>query len=736
MWTPVSYRRVGELCLPTRRIAESSGVTCPSVVATPLVPGKQTTGAEEPDSRTMKGTIAARDSVPKTIVLALGLAKSLVSASCEQWQPPGCLRTSSESPGSRNAPVHEDMMTGTLDRVVTSVATQLMQATAATAYEVSERVLAQLVEQFDVDFGFLRHTDHNTRASNLVAEWPPRHERRDPDPLAVIHFVDADPLFARSEHGRKPVVVRPDPRTYGYRYRVAADGQEVQPSVAVAPLVWGGAVTTGLLGFVKHGDRPWTPEEINVLEAIAALFAQLQARIAAEDKLRYLAEHDDLTDLHNRRALMAHLYNRLMERRPGPVAVVYIDVDRLKSINDYLGHSAGDWFIRVFAQRLAVKVGRLGVIARIGGDEFVVVPNRPMSADDAKSLALRLQTMMQDGVLIGGELVSRTISIGVAIGMPGDDSASDLLRRADQAALTAKHAGGNQVVVFTEDMSRNRAFQNEMELHLRGVIGSDALQLHYLPEVDMRTGEILAAEALIRWQHPTRGLLLPDSFIGIAESINLAGELGRWVIRTACADFSRWRSHGLGRHVMLRLNVSPVQLVTDGFVRTVADIIDEFCIDAGSVCLEITERVVVSDIENTQRTLAGLKEVGVQIAIDDFGTGYAVLSHLKSLPVDMLKIDAGFVRELGTNAEDLAIVRAIIGLAAAFDLQVVAEGVETTTAALTLMRNGCYRAQGFLISHPVTADAMSSLLSARRLPISCFDHDKTIDAAGDLARQR
>lgn len=627
-------------------------------------------------------------------------------------------------------------MTGTLDRVVTSVATQLMQATAGTANGASERVLAQLVEQFDVDFGFLRHTDHNTRASNLVAEWPPRYERRQPDPLAVVHFADADPLFARSEHARKPVVVRPDPTTYGYQYRVAADGQEVVPSVAVAPLVWGGAVTTGLLGFVKHGDRAWTPEEINVLEAIAALFAQLQARIDAEDKLRYLAEHDDLTDLHNRRALMAHLCDRLKAQRPGPVAVLYIDVDRLKSINDYLGHSAGDWFIRVFAQRLGAKVGGLGVIARIGGDEFIVVPNRPMSADDAKSLARQLQTMMRDGVLIGGELVSRTISIGVAIGMPGDDSASDLLRRADQAALTAKHAGGNQVAEFTEDMSLKGAFQNDIELHLRGVIGSDALLLHYLPEVDMRTGEILATEALIRWQHPTRGLLLPDSFIGIAESINLAGELGRWVIRTACADFSRWRSHGLGRHVMLRLNVSPVQLVTDGFVRTVADSIDEFGIDAGSVCLEITERVVVSDIENTQRTLAGLKEVGVQIAIDDFGTGYAVLSHLKSLPVDMLKIDAGFVRELGTNAEDLAIVRAIIGLAEAFDLQVVAEGVETTAAALTLMRNGCYRAQGFLISHPVTADAMSSLLSARRLPRSCFDHDKTIDAAGDLARQR
>ena len=188
-------------------------------------------------------------------------------------------------------------------------------------------------------------------------------------------------------------------------------------------------------------------------------------------------------------------------------------------------------------------------------------------------------------------------------------------------------------------------------------------------------------EALVRWQHPTRGLLSPDAFIGVAESINLAGELGRWVMRSACAEFARWRSRGVGHDAVLRINVSPVQLVTDGFVESVAGIIDEFGLDGGSVCLEITESVVVQDIETTRITLAGLKEVGVQVAIDDFGTGYSVLSHLKSLPVDTLKIDKGFVRDLGSNPGDLAIVRAIIALAEAFGLQLVAEGVETETAA-------------------------------------------------------
>ena len=233
----------------------------------------------------------------------------------------------------------------------------------------------------------------------------------------------------------------------------------------------------------------------------------------------------------------------------------------------------------------------------------------------------------------------------------------------------------------------------------------------------MRSGAIVAAEALVRWRHPTRGLLLPDSFIGIAESMDLAGELGRWVLRNACAEFSRWRSRGVGQIAALRVNVSPLQLATRGFVRNVADTIQEFGIDAGSLCLEITERAVVHDIESTRRTLAELKEVGVQIAIDDFGTGYAVLSHLKSLPVDILKIDRGFVRDLGTNANDLAIIRAIIGLAEAFNLQLVAEGVETPAAALTLMQHGCHRAQGFLFSRPIPSSDMESLLSSRWLPM-------------------
>ncbi len=557
-----------------------------------------------------------------------------------------------------------------------------------------------------------------------MALWPPPRDNSVPDPSALAHFSSADPVLALCEHGKKLTVIRPELSDRhsralgsGRQERWGTDGAKItSPSVVAAPLISAG-VTTGQLTCVKFKKKKWRTDELNTIQTVASLLAQLQARITAEAKLRNLAEHDDLTGLHNRRALMAHLSERLAAGKPSPVPVLYLDLDRLKSINDYLGHTAGDWYIRSFAEQLQLKAGVNSMTARLGGDEFVVVPDKAMSLDIAEKTAEELCAALRDRMALGGHMITRTVSVGVAVGIPGRDNTSDLLHRADEAVLSAKRAGGNSVAVSDDDMSLQRLFRNDIELHLRGEIDNHALLLHYLPEVDLWTGAIVAVEALVRWRHPTWGLLLPASFIGVAESANLGGDLGRWVIRTAIAEFSRWRSRGVGQNITLRLNVSPAQLVNRGLVSTVAETIDEFGIDGASVCLEITERAVVRDIDTTRKTLEALKEVGVQIAIDDFGTGYAVLSHLKSLPVDILKIDTSFVRDLGTNSRDLAIVRAIIGLAEAFDLQVVAEGVETPAAALTLMRHGCHRAQGYLLSRPLPGHAMESLLSSRWLPM-------------------
>jgi diguanylate cyclase len=609
-------------------------------------------------------------------------------------------------------------MARALADVVTAAAADLMAATASSSAAISEQVLADLVDYFGVDFGFLRHNDHTIHATVLVASWPPRENIPDPDPIGVVYFADADSVFARAENMKTPDVLRPEPTNADYQNYIEDATGVPASSLAAVPLL-SGSVTTGTLGFVKFGDREWKPAELNALQAIATLFAQLQARIVAEDQLRYLVEHDDLTGLVNRRALIAHLDRRLAEGQPGPVAVLLLDVDRLKVIIDHLGQNAGDRFIKAFAELLREAAEVPSVIARFGGDEFVVVPNEPMEIEGAEAFAQWLQNRVRQQVEIDGEMLSRTVSIGVAVGIPGSDSTSELVRRADQAVLSAKSSGRRKVARFSPEMSEKHAIRGEIELQLEGIIdsGDGALVLRYLPEFDMRTGQVLGAEALIRWQHPTRGLLMPESFIGVAESTDLAGKLGRLVMRSAFEQFKLWRSRGVGRDAVLRVNVSPVQLVADGIVDAVAATIDAFGLDASAVCLEITESVVVQDIDATSKTLAGLKDIGVQIAVDDFGTGYSALTYLKSLPVDALKIDKGFVRDLGANAGDVAIVRSIMSLAEAFGLDVVAEGVETAAAARALLALGCYRAQGFLLSRPLDSVAMESLLARRFVPM-------------------
>lgn len=616
-----------------------------------------------------------------------------------------------------------------LHQVVTEVAAELMGASASNAVARSEHVVHLLFDYLGVDVAFLRHNDHTIRATKLIAQWPPPDENL-MQAIGVVHFTDADGVFALAEHQKEPLVLRPDHANKDYQKTIEDGTAAPQVSMACMPLL-SGEVTTGVLGFIKYGDREWASDELNALHTIASLFAQLQARVAAEQQLHYLAEHDDLTGLMNRRALITSLDRRLKAGQPGPVAVLFLDLDRLKSINDYLGHNAGDLFIRIFAERLRDTVDSDTVIARFGGDEFVVVPGQPMDVAAVQALTHDLQTRLHRRVVIEGEMLALTASVGIAIGTPGCDTTSDLLRWADQAALSAKNGGvGRKVALFSSEMSAQHEVRTDIELHLEDAIDAadGALLLHYLPEVDMLTGRILGAEALVRWQHPTRGLLPPAAFIPVAESINLAGKLGRLVMRSACAQFRRWRSAGLGLDAVLRVNVSPVQLVSEGFVDTVDATLNEFGLDADAVCLEITESVVVQDIEATRRTLNGLKDVGVQIAIDDFGTGYSVLSHLKSLPVDTVKIDRAFVRDLGANTGDLAIVRAILALADAFDLHVVAEGVETATAAATLLAHRCRRGQGFLLSPPVDNAAMGQLFRQGVIPVDSWSLAAPIDA--------
>lgn len=601
-------------------------------------------------------------------------------------------------------------MTSSLDSLVTGVAAALMGADAATAPAIGEKVLCELVRYFGVDASFLRHNDHTLHATRLVAEWPPRPCGDGPDPLALIYFAEADPVFAATEYFDQPTIIRPGAETAEYQQHIGASRSVDVTSVAAVPLR-SGAVTTGVLGFVKFGDRPWAQPEINALQAIASLFAQLQARIVAEERLRHMADHDELTGLINRRALFRELDLTLSSNREQSVPVLFLDLDRFKSINDYLGHAVGDEFLCAFARRLREQTAPGDLVARLGGDEFVIIPGRPMTTGEAFDEATRIQRAVREYVLVGGERVVRTVSIGVAMAAPGAFTTTSLIRRADSAARAAKNAGGDTVMVLNAAMSAESDFRSDVELHLPSAIHNDDLILHYQPEVDLRSGRILAVEALVRWRHPQRGLIAPGEFIGIAESMNLAGPLGDWVLRRACRDFAGWRADGAPADVVLRVNVSPAQLVSHRIVGTVAAVLEEHGLPGRSLCLEMTEHVVVRDLDAIRDTLLALQGLGVHLAIDDFGTGASVLSHLKNLPVDALKIDQGFVRNLGRSAADLAIVRAIVSLAAGFGHEIIAEGVESTIAASILLELGCHRAQGFLLHRPMPEAGIRALLT-------------------------
>ncbi|MGW0042450.1 putative bifunctional diguanylate cyclase/phosphodiesterase [Rhodococcus sp. NPDC003348] len=609
------------------------------------------------------------------------------------------------------------MSAHTLEELVTGVASRLTATTARTWVNSAEEVLHDLVDYFELDACFLRRNDHDIRATVLVAEWPHRTDVPDPDPLAVVYFENADPEFARAEHLKEVGFIRPGGEDTGYQDRVTAGSGIPAVTLAAIPLL-SGDVTTGTLGFVRFGDRDWTSAEINVLKAIAALLTQVQERVRAESLLLYWAHNDALTGLANRRSLVEQLDRRMASGGRGPVAMLFLDLDRLKTLNDFLGHTAGDRFIIEIGARLAGRCAPDDLVARLGGDEFVVVLGADAGVDEARDEAERISEFVNERVTLGNVSFGRSVSIGIAVGTPGECTAVDLLWQADQAVIAAKARGGNAIAAFTEDMRAEIEVRSIIELSLRSSIDEDRLHLVYQPEVDLRTGEILAVEALARWDHPALGLLLPQSFISVAESTNLAGELGAWVLRRACSDYARWRAEIPGLDVTLRVNVSPAQLVGLEFLDVVSRILDEYGVTGDRMCLEITENAVVGDLDRTRVALQGLADLGVRVAIDDFGTGYSSLAQLKQLRFNVLKVDREFVRDLGNSPGDLAIVKSIVGLAKSFDLDLVAEGVETETAAKVLLGLGCNRAQGYLLSPPVTVERCGDLLRTGWIPVA------------------
>ena len=602
-----------------------------------------------------------------------------------------------------------------LDELVSQVAERLMSATLDTRKEVLGWTTRVLAEFLDSDVAFLRRNDHLRGLSILEAEWPIRDDFTGPDPLGEVRF-DADPIFMATKDLRVPYLPGLEDATEEFMDRVEKGSGETLVAGAAVPLLLGES-TWGVLGFIHFGLRAWVPAEINALQAVASMLVQLQARIDAEERTAHIAHHDDLTDLPNRRALLRELKIRREARRD--TAVMIIDLDRFKVLNDFLGHANGDRLLITIADRIRTSIRVNDYCARLGGDEFVVLLDEAHSAMEVLASAYRLLELVAAPVDLGGQQFSHTASIGICIAIAGSDQTdSDILACADGAMYVAKARGRNKAVLHDEEMRATLDERSRMEIMLRDALEQGELRLHYQPEVDIRTGELLSVEALVRWKHPTRGMLNAAEFITVAEETGLVLTIGRWVFAEACRQLAAWRKEYPELGLIVRVNMSPAEFAATDLVEFVENCLTSNEIPGERLCIEITEYAVVEEPEKTANILRGFRKMGVEIAIDDFGTGFASMTELKHLPVDLLKLDMSFVEGITTDAYDRAIVESIIRLGHALDLGVTAEGIEHSAIIDELLILGCHRGQGYLISRPVDPADLKALLSAGRVPLS------------------
>ena len=475
-----------------------------------------------------------------------------------------------------------------------------------------------------------------------------------------------------------------------------------------------GAAFTGL-------DTGWLASLIVIVTlavlAIALLTSVLDARLesrtavlssslaAANQELTRLALHDNLTRLPNRILLEDRIEQTIqqVQRNAGCFALMFLDLDGFKPVNDAYGHHVGDMLLREVAQRLRLSLRAQDTLARVGGDEFVLLAELA-ERDDAATIAGQIVGLLSRPFQVGEHELRVSTSVGIAL-YPGDgDDQHELLRNADAAMYHAKRAGKNDYSFFETSMNVNARNQMQLLQDLRKALIRDEFVLYYQPKFDAADGHTVGAEALLRWQHPTRGLLPPDLFIPLAERTGLIISIGDWVLHQACQQMRTWYQQG-HRDWRVAVNISALQFCHAGLVDSVASALADNNLPAECLTLEITESTAMNDADASMQVLEQLAQMGVDISIDDFGTGYSSLLYLKRLPANELKIDRGFVRELEHDSDDAAIVSAIVALGQALGLRIVAEGVETSKQQDFLTGLGCDSLQGFLLGAPVPAEA-------------------------------
>jgi len=445
---------------------------------------------------------------------------------------------------------------------------------------------------------------------------------------------------------------------------------------------------------------------------IVATFEDVTEQRRVEARARFLATHDNLTRLPNR-VVFGQEVNGAVEfgRRHGrQCAVLFVDLDRFKIINDTLGHISGDALLIEIAGRIKQCVSKSDVVARIGGDEFVILLRDVVAADQISNVARKLLAAVVKPATINGQECRVTASIGASLFPADAKNEGTLTKNAEAAMYAAKEAGRNTFLLHSDEIKTQSIERLMLETGLRRALERNEFVLHYQPKRDLKGGGISGVEALLRWQHPDLGLLQPNQFVPLAEDTGLIVPIGRWALETACAQNMQWQKHGLPP-IRVAVNLSPRQFVDPNLLNEIRNALGESGMPPGLLELEITESMVMQDLARTVRLLHEIKNLGIMLSIDDFGTGYSSMAMVKELPIDALKIDRSFVREIDRDAEGKAIINAIIALGRALDLIVVAEGVETKEQEAFLREQKCDEEQGYLISIPLPADECAAFLA-------------------------